>query len=169
MKMQIFNTRVLLTVWFWELGQKIFLFYGNFSKNLDSNNLRCTCNITSNTENCSTSIPYFFIFLQGCTKGFSQFEVMQHKSIWNNAFWYAKVYIFWKFIQYPMHWDKIHVKKIPSDKKTLQKTQYFFFHKLLLIIVLLLICNFYMSWSTRFLSPTVCEFSSEFIKVWFFV
>ena len=125
MKMQIFNTRVLLTVWFWELGQKIFLFYGNFSKNLDSNNLRCTCNITSNTENCSTSIPYFFIFLQGCTKGFSQFEVMQHKSIWNNAFWYAKVYIFWKFIQYPMHWDKIHVKKNSFRQKNPSKNAVF--------------------------------------------
>ena len=29
-----------------------------------------------------------------------------NKSVWSNGFWYVKVYIFWKFIQYSIHWDK---------------------------------------------------------------
>ena len=28
------------------------------------------------------------------------------RRVWSNAFWYVKVYIFWKFIQYTIHWDK---------------------------------------------------------------
>ena len=34
--------------------------------------------------------------------------------------------------------------------------QYFYFHKLQLIAVLLLICDFHMSWSTRFVSQKLC-------------
>ena len=29
-----------------------------------------------------------------------------NKSVWSNVFWYVKVYIPWKFIQYTMHWHK---------------------------------------------------------------
>ena len=25
------------------------------------------------------------------------------KNVWSNVFWYVKIYIFWKFIQYTMH------------------------------------------------------------------
>ena len=39
------------------------------------------------------------------------------KSLWNNFFWYAKVYISEKFTQHAIHWDEIEIlKKFPSDK-----------------------------------------------------
>ena len=38
-------------------------------------------------------------------------------SAWSNVFWYAKIWIFWKCIQYITHWDKTQMlKKFPSDK-----------------------------------------------------
>ena len=44
-----------------------------------------------------------------------------NKSAWSNVFWYVKVCIFWKCIQYTIHWDKTQIlKKRPS----------FFFHEL---------------------------------------
>ena len=39
------------------------------------------------------------------------------KSVWSNVFWYVKIYIFWKFIQYTMHWDKTRILKIFSSGK----------------------------------------------------
>ena len=40
-----------------------------------------------------------------------------NKSVWNNVFWYVKVCIFWKCIQYAIHRDKTQIlKKFPSDK-----------------------------------------------------
>ena len=40
-----------------------------------------------------------------------------NKSVWSNVFWYVKVYIFWKSIQYTIPWDKTQkFKKFPSDK-----------------------------------------------------
>ena len=39
-----------------------------------------------------------------------------------NVFWYVKVYIFWKFIQYTTQWDKTQMlKKFPSNKTTVTK------------------------------------------------
>ena len=64
-----------------------------------------------------------------------------------------KVCIFWKCIQYTIHWDKKQMlKKLHSDKIRVQKMPSFFFRELQLITVLLLICDSYMSWSTRFVS-----------------
>ena len=38
------------------------------------------------------------------------------KSVSSNTFWYAKVFIFWKCIQYTIRWDKAKMlQKIPSD------------------------------------------------------
>ena len=75
------------------------------------------------------------------------------KTVWINIFWYVKVCIFWKFIQYTVHWDKIQIfKKLSSDKITAQKMPSFFFRKLQVITVLLLICDSYMSWGTGFVS-----------------
>ena len=31
----------------------------------------------------------------------------KEKSVWRKVLWYVKVRIFWKIIQYSMHWDKI--------------------------------------------------------------
>ena len=60
-------------------------------------------------------------------------------------FQYVKVYIFWKFTQYTIHWDNANVKNVPSDKIYFTKNA-----------VLLLIWNSYMNWSARSISFKVC-------------
>ena len=51
-----------------------------------------------------------------------------NKSVWSNVFWYVKVYIFWKFIQYTIHWDKTQMlKKFPSDKINVRRNALSFF------------------------------------------
>ena len=48
-------------------------------------------------------------------------------SVWSNGFWYVKVYIFWKFVQYTIHWDKTQMsKKFPLDKINVTKNTLFF-------------------------------------------
>ena len=78
----------------------------------------------------------------------------KQKSVWSNVFWYVKVCIFWNFIQYPIHWDKKQMlkKKFLLAKLTLQRILSFSFCELQLIRILLLIYDFYMNWSTRFVS-----------------
>ena len=50
-----------------------------------------------------------------------------NKSVWSNVFWYVKVCIFWKCIQYTIHWDKTQMlKKFPSDKINGTKNALFF-------------------------------------------
>ena len=40
-----------------------------------------------------------------------------NKSVWSNVFWYIKVCIFWKCIQYTVHWDRTQMlKKIILEK-----------------------------------------------------
>ena len=49
------------------------------------------------------------------------------KSVWSDVFWYVKVGIFWKWIQYTIHCDKTNVKKFsPIEKKARQKMPSFF-------------------------------------------
>ena len=44
-----------------------------------------------------------------------------------NVFWYVKVCIFWKCIQYIIHWDKTQIiNKFPSDKINSTKNGLFF-------------------------------------------
>ena len=51
----------------------------------------------------------------------------KQKSVWSNVFWYIKVCIFWKCIQYTIHWDKRRMsKKFPSDKINSTKNALFF-------------------------------------------
>ena len=106
----------------------------------------------------------YVLLLRPCIKdtlkAFDDFKNKQ-KSVWSNVFWYVKVCIFWKCIQYTIHWDKTQMfKKSPSDKLNDTKMPLFFFRELQLITVSLLICNFYMSWSTRLVSLKLCvEFS----------
>ena len=74
-----------------------------------------------------------------------------------NIIWYLKVCIFWKCIQYNIHWDKTQMlKKFFRTKQMVQIIHSFFFCKLKLIIVLLLICDSHMSWSARFASLKLC-------------
>ena len=71
-----------------------------------------------------------------------------NKSLWTNVFWYVKVCIFWKCIQYTTLYIEIKqmLKKFLRTKQTVQK--------------MILICDSYMSWSTRFVSLKLCvEFS----------
>ena len=48
------------------------------------------------------------------------------KSEWSNVFRCVSVYIFWKFIQYSIHWDKVKMlEKIPSEKINIAKLIFF--------------------------------------------
>ena len=53
--------------------------------------------------------------------------ITNKKSVWSNVFWYVKVYIFWKCIQYTINWDKTQmVREFPSDKTNGTKNALFF-------------------------------------------
>ena len=87
-----------------------------------------------------------------------------NKSVWSNVFWYVTVFVFWKCIQYAIHWDKTQMlKKIPFGQTDGTLTDLFFFHKLLLITFF-----FFFFFDLRFLyelkhkvrlSKTVCAIS----------
>ena len=47
--------------------------------------------------------------LKDTLKAFNNFKNKQ-KSVWSNAFWCVTVCIFWKWIQYTIHWVKIQIK-----------------------------------------------------------
>ena len=50
------------------------------------------------------------------TEGFNNFKTNQQKCR-GNVFWYVKIPIFWKCIQYTIHWDKTQIlEKFPLDK-----------------------------------------------------
>ena len=50
-----------------------------------------------------------------------------NKIIWSNVFWYVKVCVFWKCIQYTIHWNKTQMlKRFPSDKINGTKNALFF-------------------------------------------
>ena len=85
-----------------------------------------------------------------------------------NVFGYFKVYVFWKFIQYTLHWDKTQMlKKNFSDKINVTKNALFPFRELQLITLLLLTCNSYTSSSKRFISLKLCVRFSIFDSVSF--
>ena len=49
------------------------------------------------------------------------------KGLWSNAFWYVKVYLFRKFIQYTIHWDKTQMLQIfYSDTISITKNPHVF-------------------------------------------
>ena len=100
-----------------------------------------------------------FIFktlVKDTLKAFDDFKNKQ-KKVWSNVFWYVKVYIFWKCIQYITPWDKTQMLKNSfGQNKRCKKCPLFFFFDLQLITVLLLICDSYMSWSATFVSLQLC-------------
>ena len=66
------------------------------------------------------------MLLNDTLKAFDDFKSKQNKA-WSNVFWYIKVYIFWKFVQYTIHWAKAKMlKKFLQIKSTLQKMYSFF-------------------------------------------
>ena len=98
-------------------------------------------------------------------KDFNKILQTRNKSVWSNVFWYVKVCIFWKCIQYTTHWDKTqNLKQFPSDKIN-GTNGTFLFRELQFIVVLLLICDSYMSLSTRFVSLKLCVGFSIFNSV----
>ena len=70
---------------------------------------------------------YFFYF-----QTFSELRIHWRlstiiKSVWSNVFWYVKVCIFLKCIQYTIRWDKTQMfKKLPSAKINGTKNALFF-------------------------------------------
>ena len=54
-----------------------------------------------------------FYRFKGTVSAFSDFKNKQN-SVWSNLFWYAKVYIFWKCIEYTIYWYNTQMlKNIP--------------------------------------------------------
>ena len=117
----------------------------------------------------------FFYSHKDTLKAFNDFKNKQ-KSVWSNVFWYVKVCIFWKCIQYTIHWDKTQMlKKFPSDKINGTKNALFFLSRAP--------THHSFTFNLRFLhelkhkvrlSKTVCgifhfRFRFVFIKVYIFV
>ena len=94
--------------------------------------------------------------------------ILSNKNVSVNVFWYVKVYLSWKFIQYTTHWDK--------TQKSSQKMHSFFFRELITVFSFSFSFFFYL-YELKYkvhLSRTVCEiFYSQlplgFIKAYFSV
>ena len=68
--------------------------------------------------------------LKDTMKAFNDFKNKQ-KSVWSNVIWYVKVCIFWKCIQYTLHWDKtLILEKFPLEKINGTKMPSVFFREL---------------------------------------
>ena len=79
------------------------------------------------------------------------------KSVWSNIFWYVKVCIFLKCIQYTIHWEKEQIlKKFHSDKLGSTKNVLFFLSGAPTRHSFTLICHLYMSRNKRFDCLKLC-------------
>ena len=77
--------------------------------------------------------------------------------------------MFLKCIYYTMHWDKTQMlKKFSLVKINGTNNALFFLSRAPTHTVLLVVCNFYMSWSTRFVSIKLCVGCSifDFVSFW---
>ena len=85
------------------------------------------------------------------------------------CFCYVKVYTYSERVFNTLYIEIKHVlKQIPLGKMNgVKKKSSFFFRELQLITVLLLICDFYMSWSIRFVSQKLFVGFSIFDSVLF--
>ena len=102
--------------------------------------------------------------LKDTMKAFNDFKNKQ-KSVWSNVFWYLKICIFWKCIQYTIHWDKTHMlKRVSSEKINSTKNEFFF---LLQSLTHHSFPFLFVSWSTRFVSRKLCVGFSIFNSVSF--
>ena len=83
-------------------------------------------------------------------KNWRLWTILSNKNVSVNVFWYVKVYVSWKFIQYTTHWDK--------TQKSSQKMHSFFFRELITVFSFSFSFFFftYTSWSTRFISLELC-------------
>ena len=96
-----------------------------------------------------------------------------NKSVWSNVFWYIKVCIFWKCIQYTIHWDNTQILQISNFLKQNELVQkmpsFFFFHELFFFPLWF---SYELKHKIR-LSKTLCgifhfQFCFIFIKVYIF-
>ena len=68
------------------------------------------------TRTSAYIINWSNVILRSTLKVLDNFK-NKRKSVRNNAFWYVNVCIFWKCIQYTIHWNKTQIlRKIPLDK-----------------------------------------------------
>ena len=109
------------------------------------------------------------ILFKDTLKAFEDFK-KQIKKHMKYCFLICKsIYMFWKFIQCPIHWDKVQtLQKISYDKINVTKMYPFFFREFWLITVLFLIHNSCMNWSTRVVSLKPCVGVSNFNSAFFY-
>ena len=70
------------------------------------------------------NMKFFLLFFK--KESFGNFKNKQ-KSVSSNAFWYEKIFVFWKFIQFTKHWNKMQrLQKFPLDKINVTNNAYFF-------------------------------------------
>ena len=89
---------------------------------------RCSCHRipSRNMLRNSLHIILSILMVKDTLNAFNDFKNKQ-KSVWSNVFWYVKVCVFWKCVQYNIHWDKTEIlKKFPSDKINGTKNVLFF-------------------------------------------
>ena len=98
------------------------------------------------------------LFAKGYTEGFQRFQ-KQATKMCEVIFWHVKVCLFWKCIQYTIHWDKAEMLKRFSSDKIISIKNFLFFilqapthHSFFFLI-----CDSYTSWSIRFISLKLCE------------
>ena len=78
------------------------------------------------TRTSAYIINWSNVILRSTLKVLDNFK-NKRKSVRNNAFWYVNVCIFWKCIQYTIHWDITQMLiKFPSDKINGTKNVLFF-------------------------------------------
>ena len=74
-----------------------------------------------NSLSLAVFLKYFMTHFKDTLRVFDDFK-SKNKSAWSNAFWYVKVYIFWKFIQYNIYRDKTQMlRKFPLNKVKIKK------------------------------------------------
>ena len=107
---------------------------------------------------------------------FSTILKTNNKSVWSYVFWYVKVYVFWKFIQYTIHGDKTQIlKKFPSDKINSTKNALIFLSRAPTLHSFTFNLRFLNELKHKIrLSETVCgifhfRFRFVFVKVYIFV
>ena len=106
---------------------------------------------------------------------FDNFKNKQQKRM-KLCFWYVKVYVFWKFLQYTIRWDKTQIlKKFPSDKINSTKNALVFLSRAPTLRSFTFNLRFLNELKHKFrLSESVCgifhfRFRFVFIKVYIFV
>ena len=101
--------------------------------------------------------------VKGTLNAFDDFK-NNKKFVWSNVFWYPKACIFWKCIQYTIHWDKMQMlKKISFGQNKRYKKCPLFPSRTTTHHIFTF--NFYsfMRWSTRFVSLKLCVRFSIFV------